>query len=261
MRSKANIKTHPLHPILVAFPIAFFIGTLLADILGQVLTEQSLWQTGTYLEMAGIAFALLAAVPGIIDYIYAVPPDSSAKKRAGTHGLINTTVVLIFAGTLIYRASSMPHPYIVIGMEAIGVLLMSIAGWMGGTLVYRNQIGVDIRYAEAGKWKELYLEQTTGNIEVATADELELSQMKLVHAGDKRIVLARTENGYVAFHDRCTHKGGSLAAGAMMCGTVQCPWHGSQFDVVTGAVIAGPATEKIATYRVSETGGKIYLHL
>jgi nitrite reductase/ring-hydroxylating ferredoxin subunit len=83
--------------------------------------------------------------------------------------------------------------------------------------------------------------------------------MKLIHTKDKRIVVARTEQGYVAFDDRCTHKGGSLAGGSMICGTVQCPWHGSQFDVKTGEVKAGPAKDKIEIYPVSESGGKVYL--
>ncbi|GEO11441.1 (2Fe-2S)-binding protein [Segetibacter aerophilus] len=85
--------------------------------------------------------------------------------------------------------------------------------------------------------------------------------MKLIHAKDKRIVVARTEQGFVAFDDRCSHKGGSLAGGAMICGTIQCPWHGTQFDVKTGAVKAGPATEKIKTYEVTEGQGKVYLVL
>jgi nitrite reductase/ring-hydroxylating ferredoxin subunit len=47
----------------------------------------------------------------------------------------------------------------------------------------------------------------------------------------------------------------------MMCGTVQCPWHGSQFDVATGNVKAGPAGQKIAVYSVSESQGKVYISL
>lgn len=83
--------------------------------------------------------------------------------------------------------------------------------------------------------------------------------MKLLRVGDKRIVLARTESGYVAFDDRCTHRGGSLAGGVMVCGTVQCLWHGSQFDVSTGKVKAGPAQDGIAVYRVQEEGGDVRL--
>jgi len=96
---------------------------------------------------------------------------------------------------------------------------------------------------------------------VAREDELEIDQMKLLRVGDRRIVLARTEQGYAAFDDRCTHKGGPLADGLLICGTVQCPWHGSQFDTRTGAVRAGPATEPIATYRIEVADGEGRLSL
>ena len=146
-----------------------------------------------------------------------------------------------------------------IALEFIGVVLTGYAGWLGGTLVHRNQIGIDVRYAGAGKWQEQYFEESSGRLEVCGVDELQVNQMKLIHAKDKRIVVARTEQGFVAFDDHCSHKGGSLAGGAMICGTVQCPWHGSQFDVTTGAVKAGPANEKINTYPISEDQGKVYV--
>ena len=94
-----------------------------------------------------------------------------------------------------------------------------------------------------------------------TATKLKTNQMKLIHVGTKRIVIAKTESSYVAFDDHCTHRGGSLAGGAMICGTVQCPWHGSQFDVTTGAVKAGPAKNGITTYPVSERNGDVFLGL
>ena len=250
-----------MHPLLIAFPIAFFTGTLLFDILGYVLNKDDLQRTAYYLEIAGVGFALLAAIPGIIDYFYTVPPKSSGKKRAAKHGLTNIVTVILFAATWFYRRSGNASYTLIIGLEIIGVILLSIAGWMGGTLVYRNLIGVDMRYANAGKWKEVYLKDTSEGIEVGTKDELKVDQMKLLHINGKRIVLARTEDGYVAFDDHCTHRGGSLASGSMICGTVQCPWHGSQFDVRNGAVKAGPAKENIAVYPVTENSGKLYLIL
>src|SRR6476469_5794263 len=84
----------------------------------------------------------------------------------------------------------------------------------------------------------------------SAASGLSLNQMKLVHVGRERIAVGRTEQGYAAFQDRCTHKGGPLSDGALMCGTVQCPWHGSQFDVHTGEVKCGPAEEGLKTYAV-----------
>ena len=74
-------------------------------------------------------------------------------------------------------------------------------------------------------------------------------------------MLARTDDRYVAFDDRCTHKGGPLADGALVCGTVQCPWHGSQFDVTSGTVRQGPATEGIQVYGVEVRGGRVWLEV
>jgi len=261
MRSKANIKGHPLHPILISFPIAFFVGTLLFEAIGVATGRGDRNHIAYYLEIAGIVFALLAAVPGLIDLLYTVPPNSSGKKRGVKHGIINVTVVIIFAIAWYLRRQPNTSVYLLLVLEAIGVVLLSIAGWLGGTLVYRNEIGIDMRYANAGRWKELSVEQGAGPVEVASSDELKVDQMKLLHVSGRRIVLGRAERGYVAFDDHCTHRGGSLAGGAMICGTVQCPWHGTQFDVKTGQVKAGPGKEPIKTYNVSEANGKVYLNL
>ncbi|HEU4747407.1 MAG TPA: Rieske (2Fe-2S) protein, partial [Gemmatimonadaceae bacterium] len=142
-----------------------------------------------------------------------------------------------------------------LGLEGIGVIALMIGAWHGGTLVSRNQVSVDHRYANAGKWKDESVARPTGDAPVVVgAKGLEVDQMRLVRVGDKRIVVGRTAEGYVAFDDHCTHRGGSLAGGVMICGTVQCPWHGSQFAVATGEVKAGPAKEKISAYRVEAAG-------
>ncbi len=260
MKSQASIKSHPIHPILVAFPIAFFTATLLLDISIMITDSSNIIDTAArYLNLAGIIAAVLAAIPGIIDYEGTVPPNSSAKKRATSHALLNTAMLALF--TLAYFLRENATPYLIIALEIPAFVLMSIAGWKGGTLVYRNLIGVDMRYANAGKWKEASIRQTAGLIEVAKTDELNVNQMKLLHVGDKRIALARTEILHVAFDDRCTHRGGSLAGGTMICSTVQCPWHGSQFDVEDGEVKAGPAKQGIKTYKVIEKDGKVFIEL
>jgi nitrite reductase/ring-hydroxylating ferredoxin subunit len=63
----------------------------------------------------------------------------------------------------------------------------------------------------------------------------------------------------VAFADRCTHKGGPLSDGTLACGIVQCPWHGSQFNVNSGAVEQGPAEQPIETYDVDSNDGRAML--
>ena len=261
MKSKAHLKGHPIHPILVGFPIAFFTGSFIFDTAGLLSGKTDLWQISYWLQISGVGFALLAAIPGAIDYFFTVPPKSTGKKRATQHALINIANVALFTGIWFYRQTKNPSPYIFIGLEVIGIILLAVAGWMGGTLVYRNQIGVDPRYAFAGKWKENFFKQVKGRIEIATTDELKTNQMKLLHVNHKRIVLARTESNYVAFDDHCTHRGGSLAGGSMICGTVQCPWHGSQFNTSNGDVKAGPAKENIRTYTITQSEGKVFLDL
>jgi nitrite reductase/ring-hydroxylating ferredoxin subunit/uncharacterized membrane protein len=261
MRSKASYKGHPIHPALIPFPFAFLYGGFAFDLAGRLAQRPAWWTTGGYLSLIGVVSALVAAVPGFIDYFNTVPPKSSGKQRATRHMLLNLTAVILFSVAWIIRghAGAFPGTGILL-LEGIGLILLTAGGWLGGVLVNRNQIGVDHRYAEAGKWKEESIHPTPGQaMVVARSDELKSNQMKLLHLGDLRLVLARTEQGYVVFHDRCTHRGGSLAGGVMIAGVVQCPWHGSQFDCRTGAVRAGPADEPVQTYAVREQDGKVML--
>jgi len=247
--------------MLVAFPIGFGFGALGFDVAGRVGNWASVWSTGAYLSAAAVISGLVAAVPGIMDYFGVIPPKSTGKKRATYHMLVNvTSLCLIAAGWLFRDADTLwPANWTVI-LEAGGIGLMGIGGWLGGTLAYRNQIGVDHRYAEAGKWKEEYAAGKPGDtVKVANIGELKVGQMKLVHVAGRRIVLARLESGHVAFDDHCTHRGGPLSDGVLACNTVQCPWHGSQFDVKTGQVKSGPAKKSIPTYAVEETDREVLL--
>lgn len=261
MRSIANIKGHPLHPILVVFPIAFFFGAFISDVL--VITNENYFfaKMATYLEIAGIGTALLAAVPGALDYFYTVPPESSANKRATQHAVLNVTLLLVFTTAVLLRRNSEVNFLFILMLEGAGIIILTISGWLGGTLVNRNQIGIDHRYADAGKWNEEKVETSSNIIELHYLHKLKVNQMKLMHINGKRIVIGRTENGLSAFEDRCTHRGGTLADGVMIADTVQCPWHGSQFNVKTGNVNAGPAKENIKIYKIENKDDKYYLHL
>jgi nitrite reductase/ring-hydroxylating ferredoxin subunit/uncharacterized membrane protein len=263
MRSKASFRGHPIHPALIPFPFAFLYGGFLFDLAGRLAERPAWWTTGGHLGLVGIAAALLAAVPGFIDYFNTVPPKSSGKQRATKHMVVNLGAVILFAVAWALRGSAGALPgTAILTLEGIGLVLLTAGGWMGGVLVNRNQIGVDHRYARSGRWKEERIQPGSGqSLVVARADELQVDQMKLLHLDGRRIVLARTDAGYVAFDDRCTHKGGSLAGGVMIGGVVQCPWHGSQFECRSGAVKAGPAGEPIITYRVTESQGEVRLSL
>ena len=263
MRSKASFRSHPIHPALIPFPIAFLVGAFAFDVAGVILDDPELWGVGGRLAWAGVITGILAAVPGFIDYFYTVPPNSTGKTRATKHMAVNLAAILLFAIASQQRPSVSSEPSVLLLIiEAAALGLLTAGGWMGGVLVGRNQISVDHRYADAGKWNEERIAGASGElVKAADKDELQINQMKLIHAGRRRIVLGRSESGWVAFDDRCTHRGASLADGVMICGTVQCPWHGSQFDAVSGEVRAGPAKQGVATYQLEERGDGIYLRL
>ena len=256
MRTRASIKGHPNHPMLIPYPFAFLTGGWGFGVAAAATRNKDLATVSRYLIPTGVAAGLVAALPGIVDYLESVPPNSSGRDRARKHGLLNTAALSLFtAGWWMSRRSK--GTTVPLLLQGLGAAAMSTAAWMGGVLVVRNQIGIDHRYANAGKWQEERREPASSRALAFAAAPLEVDQMKLVHHDGMRIAVARTEEGYAAFDDRCTHRGGPLSDGVLICGTVQCPWHGSQFDAHTGEVKCGPAEQPIKTYDIDKASGEI----
>jgi nitrite reductase/ring-hydroxylating ferredoxin subunit/uncharacterized membrane protein len=258
MRSTARIFSHPIHPMLVAFPIGLWIPSFILDLLGRASGNQIFWAAGFLCIIGGSIGAVLAAVAGTIDLFYAVPKQSSARSRGYIHGGLNTLVLIVFIVVAAHRGgpSTMPDNLSLL-LSALAVIALGVSGWMGGTLAYRNQIGVDRRYANAGELKERSLDDWTKP--VCNQSELSDGQMMLARIGDERIAIAKCSEGVFAFSDHCDHRGGPLSDGALVGCTVQCPWHGSQFDVRTGRVVAGPAKNKVPTYEVDIRKGEVFV--
>jgi uncharacterized membrane protein len=123
MRSKASYKGHPIHPALIPFPFAFLYGAFFFDLAGRLTEQLTWWTTGAYLGLVGIVAALIAAVPGFIDYFNTVPPKSSGKRRATKHMLVNLGAVALFVVAYLIRghAEAMPGMAVLI-LEGIGVV-------------------------------------------------------------------------------------------------------------------------------------------
>jgi uncharacterized membrane protein/nitrite reductase/ring-hydroxylating ferredoxin subunit len=258
MRSHAQIAGHPIHPMLVVFPIGLLVGSWAFDLIGRMSGNELLWAAAFYMAIGGIVGGVLAAVAGTIDYLGAIPPRSSAKKRGLLHGGLNAIVLIVFLVIAVHRRDPIAQPDgFELLLSTLAVIGLGVSGWLGGTLSYRNQIGVDRRFANAGKFRERTLE--SWDRPACNESEIGDGQMMLIHIGDERVVLGRCSQGIVAFSDHCTHKGGPLSDGALVGCTVQCPWHGSQFDVQTGRVVAGPAGSQIDVYKTEIRGGEVYV--
>lgn len=258
MRATARLASHPLHPILIVFPLGLWIGSWIFDVLGYFTGNNLLWAAGFYCVIAGCVGAVLAAVAGFIDWMTVVPPRSSAKRRGLTHGVLNALVLAAFIFIAYRRGDPGRAPGgLEITISTIAIVALGISGWLGGSLVVHNQIGVDRRYANAGRLRERQIE--SWERPACNQSELSDGQMMLIRVNKERVVVARCSDGIAAFGDRCTHKGGPLSDGALIGCAVQCPWHGSQFDILTGRVIAGPAREKIEIYQVEVRAGEVFI--
>jgi uncharacterized membrane protein len=141
MASPASIKKHPVHPMLVGFPIGLWVFALVCDLI-RAAGGNSVWQTvAIYCIAAGIVGALVAAVPGLIDYFSI---DEAAMKRiANLHLAVNLGAVAIFAINLWLRFRLPAESYLPLGMSVVGVLAIGIGGWLGGEMVYVKGMAVE----------------------------------------------------------------------------------------------------------------------
>src|SRR5438105_4679083 len=95
MQGKATIAGHPIHPMLVGFPIGFFGGVLVSDVIS-IFRDTPFWShVAMWLIAFGVIGALLAAIFGFTDY-FTAPMPAAAKRTATTHMVLNLTVVVLF---------------------------------------------------------------------------------------------------------------------------------------------------------------------
>ncbi len=98
-------------------------------------------------------------------------------------------------------------------------------------------------------------------LEVTQLDELPRDRGVRVTVGEHRIALFRIEDDVYAIGDRCSHAEASLAEGEVFDDAVECPRHGSEFDLQTGVPASLPATSPVPTYEVAVEDGTVYLTL
>ena len=98
-------------------------------------------------------------------------------------------------------------------------------------------------------------------VEITQLDQLPRDRGVRVTVGEHRIAMFRVEDDVYAIGDRCSHAEASLAEGELWGLTVECPRHGSEFDLETGEPGALPATVPVPVYPVTIEDGTVYLEL
>jgi uncharacterized membrane protein len=127
--------------MLVVFPIGLWIFSFVCDLIYYFGSGAALWNDVAYRVMAGgIIGALIAAVPGFVDFL-----SLSGRPRtvATTHMAINLCLVVLFAVNLYVRTRGVPVDSYPIILSVIGVIGLAVSGWLGGQLVYVHSIAVE----------------------------------------------------------------------------------------------------------------------
>src|SRR3989442_1598746 len=136
MSSPASIRSHPIHPMLIVFPIALWIFSLICGFIYYAGPHNVFWKgVAFYTIVAGVIGALLAAIPGFIDYLSLT--NRRVKRIATTHMVLNLIVVALFLFNLgiRYSASTENEPFGVL-LSIIAISCLGVSGWLCGRLVY-----------------------------------------------------------------------------------------------------------------------------
>ena len=143
MESKAKILGHPIHPMLIVFPLGLFITAIIFDII-YLVTDNGKWSEIAYwMIAAGIIGGLAAAVFGLIDWL-AIPGGTRAKSIGLWHGSGNVVVVALFGLSWLLRRDEPRDPALVaLVLSFVGIGIGTVTGWLGGELVDRLGVGVD----------------------------------------------------------------------------------------------------------------------
>jgi uncharacterized membrane protein len=141
MSSPASIGKHPVHPMLVAFPIGLWVFALVCDVVG-LAGGSPAWSTvALYATGGGIVGALLAAIPGFIDYLSI--DEAEMKRIATTHLLLGLGSVVIFGFNFWLRFRLEEGSKIPLFLSMAGVLVIGLGGWLGGEMVYVKGMAVE----------------------------------------------------------------------------------------------------------------------
>jgi uncharacterized membrane protein len=143
MESRAKLLGHPIHQMLIVFPLGLLAMAVIFDVIAVVLGSGYWSEIAFWMIAAGVVTGLIAAPFGTIDW-WAIPSGTRAKRIGALHGIGNVVVVVLFALSWLLRADAPASPAaLALILSFGGAALSLVTGWLGGELVDRLAVGVD----------------------------------------------------------------------------------------------------------------------
>jgi uncharacterized membrane protein len=144
MESHAKLLGHPIHPMLIVYPVGLLSAAVVFDLLYLATNNEQLATFSYWAIAAGLVGGLAAALFGLIDWL-AIPRTTRAKRIGMYHGLGNLVVVGLFVLSFLTRMSDATYlpdtTPLLLGL--LGLAIALVTAWLGGELVYRLGVAVD----------------------------------------------------------------------------------------------------------------------
>ncbi len=140
--STVSVVGHPIHPILVQFPVAFLVGALLSDAVFWLNSDVFWARASFWLIVGGLVGGLAAALTGMLDFLRI---QRVRKRTAGwAHLILNVSALVLTIVNLLLRLNNPVSPILPWGLilSVVVATLLGVSGWYGGELVYRHKVSV-----------------------------------------------------------------------------------------------------------------------
>lgn len=229
---------HPLHPVLTDIPVGAWTAALVLDAL-------QLEEAADAAVGIGLLGAIGSAITGITDW----SETYDRPKRVGfMHAALNIAATGLYAASMIARMNKKRQAGVSLSM--IGYAISGAAAYLGGHLVFGEQIGVDHTATADSTKPEKYTA-------VMDASSLRENQPTCVKADGVAILLVKRGERIFALSNTCPHLGGPLDQGKLVGDAIQCPWHQSELALEDGHVVNGPSTFPARYFDVRVRSGQI----
>jgi uncharacterized membrane protein len=140
MQGKATIRRHPIHLMLISFPIGLWTGAFATDVAGELIRDPFWFHMSVVLLGMGNATGLAASAFGLVDYL-TVPMEAPARRLATAHLVWSTVALVAFLAAFAVRIGNHGSP-LGIGLTAAGTIAFGAGGYLGSALVIGHRVGL-----------------------------------------------------------------------------------------------------------------------
>jgi nitrite reductase/ring-hydroxylating ferredoxin subunit/uncharacterized membrane protein len=239
---------HPVHAVITDVPVGAWTAGVVCDALEEITGRQEFGKGADLAVGVGLAGAAVSAITGLTDWS---ETDGRARKIGFVHGAMNLCGALLYTASLACRNQNKRRQGR--GYSLLGYAMAFGAAYLGGELVYNEQVGVN--HAAGGA------PIPTEFVPVLPESDLQEGILRKVDARGVPVLLLRRQGEIYAIAETCSHAGAPLSQGKLEGTVVTCPWHKSQFDLRSGNVINGPATHPEPCFETRVRNGQVEVRL